>query len=590
VHQAIKALLSLLIISAAAHADPVLGQSAPSLPAIPRRILPGRDELRSPVPEQPLPPQPSGRVESSQAIQPGPCPLESSDIVTDITEVKFTGPKGAPLSQEIAAILRDVGGVGPGQPIKVVCDIRDRANAALRRARYVASAQIPIQRIENGQIRLEVVTARIVEMRVRGNPGPYEQQLANIIEKLKAIDPLSEEEAEKLLLFAGDMPGLDVQLALMPAGGEQGNLIGNLTVNYVPMSVLGNIQNYNSRLLGRETAYLRTEFYGLTGAADVTYADFSSAFINHNQTVVEAGHQMAVDYRGTAIAARGTYALSRPDVGTLQFKTKSLILGVEMSRPLLRSVLINAGIVGGFEYSQQRTTLSASGISTPLNLDKISALFVRFTGEARELTWTQDEAYRIFGSLELRKGLDILGATTTGEVTDGGYFPSRFEGNAQATILRGQTNASLALLPWLGVAGEFRGQWANTPLLNFDEFSIGNLTIGRGYDPGSNSGDRAAGGSFELHVKAITNAKLKLDFFGFYDAVRLWNLDRNSTEADRRLRSFGGGLRLGLRSTALLELTYARPLDPVLLIDRRRAPDRLLLSLTAQFVPFGMYH
>jgi hypothetical protein len=74
--------------------------------------------------------------------------------------------------------------------------------------------------------------------------------------------------------------------------------------------------------------------------------------------------------------------------------------------------------------------------------------------------------------------------------------------------------------------------------------------------------------------------------FGFYDNVWIWNLDPNSVEDDRRLSSWGGGLRAILPGRAIFEVAYARPEDKALLVpNARRAPDRLLLSLTMQFSP-----
>ena len=53
------------------------------------------------------------------------------------------------------------------------------------------------------------------------------------------------------------------------------------------------------------------------------------------------------------------------------------------------------------------------------------------------------------------------------------------------------------------VRTRLEGQWTDDPLLNFDEYSIGNLSIGRGYDPGANSGDRAIGFAGEIGATVI---------------------------------------------------------------------------------------
>ena len=114
------------------------------------------------------------------------------------------------------------------QPIRVVCDIRDQANAALRRDGWVASVQIPAQSIDGGELQLQVVTARITEIRVRGDAGPYASRWRRGIASCSALDPLNERDAERALLLAGDVPGLDVQLSLRPAGTQPGEVIGDL--------------------------------------------------------------------------------------------------------------------------------------------------------------------------------------------------------------------------------------------------------------------------------------------------------------------------------------------------------------------------
>ncbi len=548
--------------------------------------LPTRDQVEPPTPAKP---DDRGKVaiDSRAAIERPACPLETSTVLATIDRVEFTTSRGGPLPPEIAALLQGVGGIGRDQPIRVVCDIRDRANEALRKAKYVATVQVPAQRIESGTLRLEVVTARIVEMRVRGDPGPYERVVQESIEALKRLDPLNEAEAERLLLLVGDTPGLDVLLSLRPAGTTPGDVIGEMTVNYSRLSVIANAQNYNSRQLGRETGYVRAEYRGITGASDAAFLGLSSTFQFDEQKIVQAGYQLGIDGAGTTLGTRITYAISRPDLDQLRLQTKSIIATFELTHPFIRSVNANFGLIGGLEYSQQRTVVQSNTGNTPLNLDRVTTLFLRASGDLRALRPTGDEQFRVGGFVELRQGIAAFGATKTGVVTPDGFTPSRFEGSATPTILRGAIDTKFGIGPIFDLAGSVRGQWSNRALLNFDEFAVGNLTIGRGYDPGSNSGDRAIGASIELRAKVLRSPKLRVEVFGFYDAARIWNIDSNSTENNRSLRSYGGGFRLTLPGMALLEVTYAHPQDKALSFDKAPPPDRVLVSLTMQLVPFG---
>ena len=554
---------------------------------------PTREEV-NPVPprrgEQPS----TVSVDSSNAFARGPCPLDNSDLRTTIPSVLFGGTAGKPLAPELVPILAGVRAPEGEQPVRVVCDIRDAANAALRRARYVATVQIPAQRLDGGPLELEVITAHIVETRVRGNAGPYEGLIEQRITALQSYDPLNEAQAERLLLLADDIPGLDVRLSLQPAGGAPGEVIGELTVDYHPFGVVVNAQNYNSRQLGRETVYARGELYGLTGLGDLTYIAGSSTVDFDEQKIVQVGHEMLLDEHGTSLALRATFADSRPDLPQLDLRTKSWILNAELMQPLLRTVTDNYYLGVGFERVDQRTDLLGSGGagaggSAALNLDRISTAYIRFAGNSRRLRQDGTEAVAVSGFAEFRHGLDIFNATKSGVITRAGYAPSRLEGDAKAAVIRGQLDGKVGFGPIFELFGSARGQWTNQPLLNYDEFSIGNLTVGRGYDPGANTGDKAIAGTAEVRFNLPTGPRVASQLFGFYDVVRLYNLDTGSTEARRKLESYGGGVRVTLSGIARLDVTYAHPLDkPLLTGANAKVPkDRVLVSLTAQLVPFG---
>lgn len=574
---------ALFLVSVFGFAAPLHAQSA----------APTREEVN---PEPPRREAEPGKVsvDSSGAFNRGPCPLDGSDLRTTIPSVQFGGAGGKPLAPELLPILANVRAPEGDQPVRVVCDIRDAANAALRRARYVATVQIPSQRLDGGPLQLEVITAHIVETRVRGDAGPYEGLIESRIAALQSFDPLNEAQAERLLLLADDIPGLDVRLSLQPAGGAPGEVIGELTVDYHPFGLVVNSQNLNSRQLGRETVYARGEFYGLTGLGDLTYLAGSTTVDFDEQKIVQVGHEMLLDQTGTTLALRATFADSRPTLPALKLRTKSWILNAEVVQPLMRTVNENYNLGVGFERIDQRTDLlgstAAGGGTAALNLDRISTAYIRFAGNSRKLRPDGTEAIALNGFVEFRKGLDILESTKTGTIGPSGYAPSRFEGDAKAAVIRGQLDGKVGLGPIFELFGSARGQWTNQPLLNYDEFSIGNLTVGRGYDPGANTGDKAYSGTAELRVNLPTGPRVGTQVFGFYDHVHLYNLDTGSTEANRKLDSYGGGVRITLSGVARLDVTYAHPLDkPLLTGATARVPkDRVLVSLTAQLVPFGL--
>ena len=550
-----------------------------ALPAAAQVGLPSRQEVTPPVPQ---PRNDSvASVDARGALAAPTCPFANSTLRLRIDRLELTRPDGSPLQPAIAAALATVAPPSGDQPLSVVCDIRDAANAALRRGGWIASVQIPAQEITGGVLKLQVVTAHIVEIRVRGEAGRYESLLRSRLAAIQALDPLNEREAERLLLLTGDIPGLDIALALRPAGGEQGAVIGELTVSTRRFALFGNAQNYNSKLLGRETGYVRGELYGLTGLGDLTYIGASSTADFHEQLIVQAGHTLTLDTAGTTFGVRGTYAWSRPDLGALDLRTNTLIAGFDVVHPLIRTVRSNARLRGGFDFVNQISNLGGGGDAVTLTRDKLRVAFAGLDADVSGLKPNGATFFSLSASAEVRKGLGLFGASDRG--FSNGTLTSRIDGNARAVVVRGALEGVMYLGPILSVLGQGQVQWANDPLLNYEEFALGSLTIGRGYDPGSNSGDRAVGGHAEARADIPLTRAFGTQLYSFYDHLYLRNLDRTAIEGPRNFDSVGGGVRLSLRNRLVLDVGYAKPLDKALLLDDRKPPARVLVSLTVQF-------
>lgn len=561
-----------------------LGQAVPG-------VLPSREQVLPPVPR--TAPSPSDvRVDGTKAFRETVCPFEQSAERVTIGSVRFARPDGAQLPGELVRLLAGIAPAQDERSIVQVCELRDQANQILQRAGYVASVQIPAQKIDNGgELLLSVVTAKLVDIKVEGDSKRYGRLIAARAEQLKGIDPFNERAAERILLLAGDVPGLDVELSLAPAGTVPGEVVGTLTVAYRPFAVVGNVQNFGSRSLGRETAYLRVEGYGLTGLADLTYVGASTTLDFEEQQVLQFGHSFGLDNHGNRLEASITSAWSRPDVGGLDLRSRSLVATIGMTTPLVRTLDRNLTLSGGLDFIDQRTRVWF-GSPVPLTRDTLRIAFARLSGGVTH--GSQDGlGYALSGGLELRRGLDIFGASQPGEITSEGYAPSSFFGDPTATLARVDMDGQIGLGSVFSVAAAVRAQVSNAPLMNYEKFSIGSLTIGRGYDPGAASGDNALGARFELRGQAYRGRTAAAELFGFFDHAWLWNHARYSrgadpqrlTEPDRALSSVGAGVRLSLSANLLLEASYAHPLDRVFEGDARRPGDRLLLSLTAQFSP-----
>ncbi len=589
--------------AAIAFAAPLSAQTAP--PTAPPATgvinngLPTSQEIRR-QDESPPARAPAVTVRSRGAVQPGPCPaaIAESQLSAPLAAIDFTGPGGGELDPGVRAALARVGtGLdGSPRPIRAICDIRDAANAALARARYIATVRVPEQTVA-GHLKLEVVTARIVGLRVRGDPGRFAHRVAALLDRLQKIDPLNEVDAERILLLAGDIPGVAVTLELRPApSGKVGEVVGEIAVERISAAVYFNAQNYGSTQIGRYSGLLRGEFYGLTGLADRTYLGVFSTGDFKEQQVLQFGHDFA-PFASSSLRLGGqfTYAWTRPTIvsgGTgIDLRSRSLLATGSATYPLIRRSNLNLRADGGFDFVEQRTRSSG----TPINTDKLREFFVQLNGDATaRVVGGLAPRWRLAGGVELRKDVQILGASRQGQA-DGGAIPTRFEGDPQAFIVRANLLAEGRVRfgpqsPYAVTASvDARGQYSDHPLLAFDEFAIGNLTLGRGYDPGATSGDQAYGAATELRIgkpQPLSRSDFAYELVGFYDIVHINNLDTNRFEADRTLHSVGGGFRATWGSHGRIDVVYAKPLDKGLAIDTVKPPARVLVSLTVRALPW----
>lgn len=551
--------------------------------AVPTQGVPSRDELRgvtaAPTAEAP-------RLAISGGVERSPCPLadpQYQDIKVTISEVTFNNLKGASPA-ELEPAWKPF--TGTPQPISALCEIRDAAGTILRGKGYLAAVQVPTQKIENGQVQLEVLYARVTAIRARGETRGAEKKLQEYLGHLTQDEIFDRDRAERYLLLARDLPGYNVQLTLKPAGTGPGELVGEVTVLRQPYAVDLTVQNLSSKATGRLGGQVRAQVFGLTGMGDVTSLSYYATADLREQHILQASHEARPGSEGLVLGGQFTYAWTRPDIGDLPAGTRldarTLLAGIYARYPLQRAQSRNIWAGAGFDFVNQDVDLIG-----PLTRDKLRVLWARVDFDAID-TARSRPAWRLGGSLEVRQGLDILDATRTciGAACAASAVPtSRFDGSPGATLVRGQAEYERALGKF-AVSFSPRGQYAFKPLLSFEEFSAGNYTVGRGFDPGELIGDSGLGASTELRgprLPVAAGTDIRIQPFVFFDAAWIWNKD---VPGAQRLTSAGGGLRSELGARFRLEAALAVPLERVGFQTRRSDP-RFLMTLTTRLLPWG---
>jgi len=492
--------------------------------------------------------------------------------------------------------------VGRELPVSVLCDIRAEANALLRRQGYLAAVEIPEQSLSDGIPDFKVVFGRLTSIRVRGDAGASEQLVASYLEKLTADDVFNTNAAERYLLLADDLPGLEVRLSLRPAAdGEPGDLVGEVAVLRQRGMIDLNLQNLGSRAIGRYGGVLRGELYDLTGMGDRTsLAVFTTLDFTEQQTV-QLGHDFRVGSGGLRLGGQFTWSTTDPTTGLAGFSVDSetIFASAFASYPLLRTRAHSIYADAGFDYVDQDVALNA----VPLTRDRVRMAFVRLSGETTDQGSLQrsggyspfEPKLRLRYAAEVRQGIDVFETSPDcrpnllGCLIGGTAPPSRIEADPTPLVLRIGTGLEYRPVPLWTLAFDTQAQLTGDALPAFEELAAGSFSIGRGYDPGAVLGDSGILSSFELRHGSLSPDRadgIAWQPFVFTDLAVVWNEDpsRSAGNPDR-LWSAGGGMRVawgrGIQSNFLIAIPLERP-D----LAASKGDVRFLFSLPARLYPW----
>ena len=559
----------------------VFAQAAPTVAtATPPQAAPTREQLN-----------PAARAETAARRRPSdlftapnsePCALPADPALAfTLTGVEVNGTKA--LSSDA---LHDVAADMIGQQITPadLCHLRDRIAGALFQKSILARVLIPKQQITAGRVTFTVVEAQIVSVRYHGNIGPVQGKVEAYLNHLRGLAPFDLDTAQRYLLLANDIPGVHVGAALSHSTSQDappGGLDLDIALSRTPIDEIGAVENTNSKTLGRWSGIARIDFNSFTRFGERTSLIAYSTLENNAQQVIEVIEEGRIGSSGMFARASFAYGRSHPGdiLAPLHLIGNSYVGTLELDDPIIRLRRLRWTAAAGVDLVNQSTIFPGGGA---LSDDSLRIVWLR-----SDAAFQHGFGQEILGgfltangdlSLQVRKGLHILGASGTGASA-----LSRIDGRSDAWVMRAIGDASIdskpldAGLPFsLGV--HFEGEWADRPVLAYEEQAIGNLTVGRGYDPAAASGDRAVAAEFKAKFGPF-NLTHGFAFapYGFYDIARVTNLDQGSV--DVTLHSVGGGVEFHLPFGVRADVAYAKPLDKPFPAAQSVPPARVLVQL-----------
>lgn len=528
---------------------------------------PTREELNPAARAQPVAPPP----DLFSRPGAGPCPLAENPAPLTVTSVALRGLKSVAAEDLAPAYARFLDRAGDASDL---CVIRDRVADALFERGLLARVEIPAQTISNGAVTLEVIEAHIVNVVVRGDPGPAAPALERYAEKLRGMAPFDVNKVQRYVLLASDVPGVKVQASVRPnLSGERGAVDLDLDVRRDDEELIVNVQNLQSKATGRWGMLGRYDLNARTRYGERTTLVFYRTVFDNEQWVVQALEEAGVGGEGLVVRSGVAYGESRPGgaLKGLGLKSTSLVATLEAGYPLIRKRRLNLTVAGGFELINQETGFGGGG---RLINDDLRVLYARIDGE--QTTYWGYRPIVLRGGAGLRRGIEGFGATDEGDP-----LLSRSGAKTAAWSVAAEASITAMITPRITLFAEASGQYANQPLVAYEEFSVGSLTVGRGYDPGYISGDQAMAATLELRGAPFQpRSGWAISPYALFDIAHTRDKDRGGLR--QTVKSVGVGLQAPLRERWVLDVGYAKPLDKRA-IDRKRPPGRLLVNLTARF-------
>ncbi|WP_428482726.1 ShlB/FhaC/HecB family hemolysin secretion/activation protein [Pyruvatibacter mobilis] len=429
---------------------------------------------------------------------------------------------------------------------------------------------LPPQRVEAGIVRLQVIEGQIEGVVVLGSSPTAKRQAEAQLARLNGLGPVPVSEVEQVVTALSDVPGLNARVSLARGTEGPGTMRIIAEAEREDPRFLINAHNWGSETLGREGITGLVRVPGLALFGDEFQASFFTTREWGEQFVGQLAYERTLTSGGLKVRVEGTYGQAEPSgtVATLGATTESVTANLEVSHPIYRDRDLLVDLYGGLDYANLKGELFQKTVL--LSDDRTRVAYLGAEAEA------EVDGFSARGHIEARKGVGILRASKKGDRT-----LARTEARPNAWSLLGEVNVTTPSFQTLRLDVTARGQHARDPLMAVEEFSFGNYTIVRGYDPGAATGDAAIAVAAEIAGLGYRpfNSRTHVEFFGFFDVGEYWNRDRLAVQ-NRTLASWGTGVRINIDDYARAEFTYAEPLREPLGLNEGVPGPRVLFSLT----------
>lgn len=440
---------------------------------------------------------------------------------------------------------------------------------------------VPPQTIESGTPRLQVVEGYIdnVSIRAEQESGIALNTIQSYAAQINDGGALNIKEMERQLLLINDLPGVSARTIISPSTTTPGAADMLIIIERDSFDALVTADNFGSRFLGQWTLGTAASFNSLLGMNETISGQFAYAPGDGYELLYGGiGYEQPIGPWGSRVGALVSKTNTEPGYTLDQFdvRGKADLYSLYVSHPFIRTR--NENLKGRLAFDWRDVTTS-NNIEAERREDQIRALRAQMQYDFLD-TLLGVAVNRV--DLELSQGLGILGASDEGDAN-----LSRPDGDPQFSKAELELQRLQRVTGAVNVQLTARGQLSDGPLLSSEEFGVGGISSGRGYDPSEIVGDEGISGSLEVQwnnpFQPDGQIVQKYQLYTFFDIGRVWNDDATTNDEEREsLAATGAGLRMNFTHDMQAGVGVAFPLTRRVESEDDKDP-RFYLNVSKQF-------
>lgn len=422
----------------------------------------------------------------------------------------------------------------------------------------VARAVLPAQKVEAGQLTVEVIEGRVDRTQFSGNHRYDDEFLA------RWGQPLVDHEVqmvalEERLLLINDLPGMTARAVLRP-GERYGTTTTDIAVTEDPIDGRISFNNQGREEVGVYRADAAVQFNNPLGIGDQLGLSTSQSERQLLQ-LYGVNYSLPIGVYGTRVATSYTYVDYDVggDLSALDLSGHSHLASIGLSHPLLRSRNENLYSTVAVRHFSGEQFFSGESLSE----SKVTLFEVG-------LAWNRVHSDSNVSSAGLRMSSNFRDSD------------SGTRDNAQLFKIDGEFVHLMHLSKSWDLKLETSGMWSPDALVDAERFGLGGPSSVRGYPSAWSLGDRGVFGSIEGRYR-FQVVELPVVFSVFADGGYVARkYPAVGTDESANLSSLGIGFNSAPAPWLTAEILAAVPTGDMKSADGH-AGGRIWFSLTAAF-------